>query len=326
MKKRLLRSLTAIAALFLLISGTYVAAQNSESGGSGIQISPTRTEVSLDKGASKDVTITVKNITPGPIVARAYLHDFESDDETGEPRLIVDPKETSAYSLRRFVKNLNDVNLNSGETKTVTFSLVAPADASPGAYFGAVRFAAIPQGSDNRQEEPQVGLTASVAHLLLVTVPGDVQVGAKLEKVGVERNGKSASIFIQPPLTGFVRVNNTGNGFIKPFGKVVVSKGGKEVYSYELNNRTPRSNVLPKSSRTFKDPIRNVSSFGRYTITANVSHTDGGEVISMSKSFWVIPVWLLVILAALLGAIFLTIFLWNKRAHRYRIKIRRKKK
>ena len=78
---------------------------------------------------------------------------------------------------------------------------------------------------------------------------------------------------------------------------------GKQVYSYELNNSTPRGNILPKSSRTFTDEVKNISKPGRYTATANVSHGTGGEVITQKVSFWYLPVWLIVTLLVLLAAI-----------------------
>jgi hypothetical protein len=77
----------------------------------------------------------------------------------------------------------------------------------------------------------------------------------------------------------------------------------KQVYNYELNNATPRGNILPKSSRTFTDELKNISKPGRYTITASISHGTGGEVIVQKVSFWYVPVWLLVIIAVLLVSI-----------------------
>ena len=90
--------------------------------------------------------------------------------------------------------------------------------------------------------------------------------------------------------------------------------GGKQVYSYEINNTTPRSNILPKTSRVFKDEIKNVNKPGRYTITANVSFGTGGEVISQKVSYWYIPVWLLIVISVfVLGVVIGGVLLYRKK-------------
>ena len=305
-----------------VLGGISAYAQNNQQGGSAIQISPTRTEMTLDKTETKDFTVTVRNITSGPLVAKVYLHDFESDNETGEPRIVTDPNKTSAYSLKKFITNLNDVELAKGESKNVKFTVAVPPDAVPGGYYGILRFAAVPKSQSTDNNQPQVGLTASVAHLVLVGVPGDVNAGLKIDGIWAERDGNRDRLFFQPPNKAAVRITNTGSGFLKPFGKVIITKGNKEVYSYEINKTSPPSNILPKSSRTFKDEIKNIGSFGRFTITAHISYAEGGEVVSLSKSFWVIPTWLLVVILVLVIALVFTLYKLFERSRR---RSRRKK-
>ncbi len=96
-------------------------------------------------------------------------------------------------------------------------------------------------------------------------------------------------------------VKNVGNSFLKPFGKVTVKNmSGKEVYSYEINNTDPRGNVLPNTERAFTDELKNIGSFGRYTIVSGVTYGDGGEILTQESTFWVIPFWFVAVAVVIL--------------------------
>lgn len=296
-----------VAGLLVASSVLPAQAQTTGSGGSGIQIIPTRTEISISPGEIRDVTLTLKNVTRSVIVAKGFIHDFEPDNVTGEPQIIVDPNTKSAFSLKDYIRGLEDYELQPNETKDVVVQFSIPPDAAPGGYYGAIRYAAVPKEQIESEGDRTVALTASVASLVLIEVPGDVTESIRIDKVAVEIGGQERSFFLKGPDKAAVQISNTGNSFVKPFGIVTVKRGNKEIYSYQLNNIGQRGNVLPKSSRIFKDDIKNVSSFGKYVITANVSYTDGGEVITVNKTFWVIPLWALILAGVLLLLVVLLI-------------------
>lgn len=317
----------AIVALSSLsIISTTVQAQQ-EQGGSGLSISPTRTELSLLPGASDVVTVSLRNITSGPIIAKVTIDDFEPDNETGEPRLIVDPDRKSKASISSFAKGVDDIRLEVGESKDIAIPVDVPPDAAPGGYYGAVRFQAIPVGEDQDQGEGnQVSLTANVLSLVLIEVPGDIEqkVAVNFAKAFIDEN--SGSVFTRKPNFVGVEIDNQGNSFVKPFGRVVVKDmRGNEVFDYELNNSNPRSNVLPESTRVFKDRLMNIEKKtvngeesqdeispitmpGRYSIEANVSYGNGGEVLTVTSTFWYLPPWfliaLVIVIALLVGVVY----------------------
>lgn len=273
-----------------------------DTSGSGLSISPTRTELTIEPGSAETVKISLKNVSGTDIVANATVNDFESDDETGEPRLLPESDTQNPASIARFINNLDDVELKKDEKKDIELALQVPADAPPGAYYGVVRYTAVPVGQ--RSDPGQVALTASVGTLVLIEVPGDIKEQIQVLSLKALRDGKGGSFFFKQPDQVAVRIKNTGNSFSKPFGRVSVSQaGGKEVYSYELNNTDPKSNILPNSNRTFVDKVENIKTPGRYTVTANISHGKGGEVLTQRTSFWYVPAWL----AAVLGVILLAI-------------------
>ena len=318
MRKRLSGLLIALVVIFTA-QGGLVHAQGSsgtQQGGNGLSITPTRFEFTIERGKAETANIQIKNVTEKPILARAFLNDFEPDGNSGNPRLIIDSQEQSSSSIKDFVIGLEDVNVGPGETVPVNLPIQIPENAAPGAYYGAIRFqAAPPESSKDDSTNPQVALNASVAALVLVEVPGDITEKIEITNVSAYIDTKKGVLFTKKPNKSGIEIKNLGNGFSKPFGRVSVNGpwGKGEVNSYELNNTSPRGNILPKSSRLFINDISGISLPGRYTIQANISHGRGGEVLTTTTSFWYIPIWLVGILGVLLiGLVGVAFYLFRK--------------
>lgn len=293
--RKVVASLLAVG--LLVVSVAPVAAQQEN--GSGLSISPTRTELSIKPGEAGTVSITLKNVTKGSVTAKALVNDFEADNDTGEPKLITDDTKQSAASVRNFLLGLDDIPLAPGEQKDIVIPVQIPSDASPGAYYGVIRYQAVPK-SEGAQGAGQVALTASVGSLVLIEVPGNITEKIQLQSVKAYLNGKTGTVFTKKPTQVGVKIKNLGNSFAKPFGQVQIQNmAGKQVGSYELNNSTPRGNVLPSAERTFKDDLKGVSAPGRYKIIANISYGSGGEVLNYVSTFWFVPVWLLIVVGVL---------------------------
>jgi hypothetical protein len=310
--KRLITGIVLIA--LVAIAPLKLGVAQTQEGGSGLQITPTRTEMSLLPGEQKEFEITVKNVTQGPVDVKSAFNDFESDGVTGEPQIVVDPNREIGNSMKDYVKGLEDFSLKKDESKNVKLTVDFPAESSPGGYYGVVRFQAVPQGQG--EGETQVSLNASVASLLLVEVSGDIKEQIQIDSINscnlsddqlkeaaTKCENSKSLFFATNPTAASIKIANQGNSFTRPFGRVTVNRGSSEVYAYELNNKEPRGVILPGSTRIFTDKIENVNKFGKYTITANISHGQGGEVITKSASFWYIPVWALLVIAAVIVSI-----------------------
>lgn len=287
--RRVVMSFMGMLTLFALLP--QASAQSSTStGGSGLSISPTRAELTINPGKADSIELTLKNISGVDIIAKAEINDFEADGTTGEPKILVNSKTESPTSIRKFLVGVSDVSLKKDESKKLSIPVQIPDKAVSGAYYGVIRYTA---EAVNKTEaaERQVALNASVGLVVLIQVPGNITEQIQAVKINVERNGHGGSIFFTSPNAADITLKNTGNGFSKPYGHVSITKGKKEVFSYEMNNTDPRSNILPGSTRTFKDEIKNVSGLGHYTITANLSYGQGGDILTLKSSFWVLPVW-----------------------------------
>lgn len=301
--------------LGLAVATLGVVAQEQDSG-SGLQISPTRSEVTALPGEQKTISLILRNVTQGDVLAKIALNDFESDNTTGNPQIIVDTNKRTPYSISPMLKGMQDVELKKGETKEVKLTIDVPPNTSPGAYYGAIRYAANPKGATELPEgQRQVALTASVAHLVFVEVPGDIKQQIQIESLDIQKDDKKSSFFLRAPNKASIQIKNKGNGFSRPFGKVIMKNPfGKEVYSYDVNDFDPRRTILPNSSRVFEDSIKNVKTPGKYKVIGSVAYGDGGEVINYETSFWYIPTWLFItIIALIVGAIVLSYYIYHKR-------------
>ncbi|HEX5395042.1 MAG TPA: hypothetical protein VFW52_01695, partial [Candidatus Saccharimonadales bacterium] len=250
--------------------------------------------------------------------AQASIYDFESDNNTGSPKILGESKGDNPHSISKFVSGLEDVPLKVGEQKKVTLPVQAPSNAVPGAYYGIIRYKAVPAGA-NAPAPGEVSLSASVGTIVLISVPGNVKEQVQLTGLHVYKDTTDATLFFDKPNKAGVEIKNLGNGFVKPFGTVEINNmAGKKIYSYQLNNTNPRATILPNSSRIFTDAIKNISGPGRYTVTASVSYGTGSQVLTLKKTFWYIPLWLAGIILAVLLLLVLLAYLAYRRYRRDR--------
>jgi hypothetical protein len=304
----------AVASLLVLTTLPFASAQQSPSG-SGLSISPTISEYTIKPGQSASLTITLKNITVDDVVAKGSINDFTSDNITGNPKIITDNSITSPNSIKKFVANIDDVPLAKGQQKKIVLGLDVPKNTPPGAYFGIVRYRAVPKAL-NTPGPGQVALTASVGSIVLITVPGNLREQVQVNGLKVYRGARSGTFFIKSPTSIGITISNFGNGFVKPFGTVEVHDVfNKTIATYQFNNPKQPGNVLPNSQRTFQNNIKGVNKIGRYTVLASVSYGNGSQVLTLKKNFWYVPLWLVVILLAILAAL---IFLAVRSYRRYR--------
>ena len=297
------RSFALVGALFalLLFATNLSSAQVTTGGGNGFRISPVRSEYTIEKGGSQLLTITIENPTDSNVLAQPVVNDFiSSDNETGEPRLILDDSvEPPKNSFKRLVETPSEIELGPREQKEVPITVRVPENANAGGYYGAIRFvpAAAP-GSGN------VGLTASVGTIVLVRVPGNLTERLDLVELTAGQNGKSKSFFTGGDVSVLSRLKNDGDIHLQPFGKVQIKNMfGSVVHEYEFNNVDPRANILPGSIRKFEDVIEKPDKgwVGRYSITVNLGISQGsGNLITSTATFWYMPVWALIVLAIII--------------------------
>lgn len=292
-----------ICGLLVFSLAPFVFAQQSNPSGSGLSISPTITQLTINPGGSNHVNITLKNITVDDVVARGEVNDFKADNNTGNPQIITNSNTVSPNSIKKFVSNIDDVPLAKGQQKSVIIGLDVPKNATPGAYYGIIRYRAIPKALAT-PGPGQVALTASVGTIVLVTVPGQVREQVQVNGIHVFRGAREGSFFVRPPDSIGIEISNFGNGFVRPFGTVEVHDVlNKTVSTFQFNNPKQLGNILPASKRTFTNNIKGLNKIGRYTVEASVSYGSGSQVLTLQKNFWYVPIWLVILLLLILGTL-----------------------
>lgn len=293
-----------VATLVLSIAHT-VSAQAQAA--NTLKVSPVRSDIQIKAGESSKVDVTVTNLTSKAILVKPIENDFIQGDESGTPSIILDENEYApTHSLKRFMKPLGNVTIPANDSKVVTVQITVPKDAKAGGYFGAIRFAPTTPDSGG-----QVNLSASVASLVLLTVPGPVDEKLNLTDFSILQAGKSATDFRTPKdLKLSFRFENVGNIQLGPFGKVSVKQGDKVVYDYDFNNKNPRDVILPDGARRWEVPLENIGEFGHYTVNATFTYGSKNQSIDVEKSFWVIPTaYIIGAIAAVVLLIGLIVFL-----------------
>lgn len=280
----------------------------SAAGGNGLRVSPVRSDVIVNPGQTKAVTITVTNITSTPALFQAVINDFTANsNETGEPAIILNSSEfAKGHSLKRFIKAIPNFTLQPGEQKNVSVTITVPADAAGGGYYGAVRFAPATPGAANQT----VSLAGSVGSLILATVPGDIKSQLSIASFDVRSGVHPRSLFTSNKgISTQVRFQNEGNIQEQPFGKILLKdRSGEILAQYEVNSVDPRGNVLPDSIRKFNIPLEKVGSFGIFKLEGNFGYGSNGQLLSASTTFYVVPLIAIILFIALVAVLAFLIF------------------
>ncbi len=268
-----------------------------------LKVSPVRSDIEVKAGETKKVQLTITNLTKASITVKPILNDFIAGDERGTPALILEEGEFApTHSLKRFLKPLPNITIEAGKIRAVDVTIAVPKGAQAGGYFGAVRFApTTPDGGG------QVNLTGSVASLMLLSVPGPAVEKLDMTEFNIQQGGKTGSFFQSSnDLQATVRFVSKSNIQLGPIGKLSVKEGDKVVYETDFNNKDQRDMILPDSARRWDIPLKNIGSFGNYTVSATFSYGAKNETVEVTKSFWVVPL-IVIIVAA--GAVLVLILL-----------------
>ncbi|MDB5175542.1 MAG: hypothetical protein JWM81_400 [Candidatus Saccharibacteria bacterium] len=312
---------TALLLTLAVVLGSGVTGTAKAAGGNGLRVSPVRTELTIDPGKSEVVNITVTNVTTAKSDLQAVVNDFAaSSDESGQPAIVRDGASASLkHSLRQYVQAIPKFSLQPGEQRSIPVTIKIPANAAGGGYYGSVLFA--PADADPAGKN--VYLAGSVGSLILVRVSGDVKSQLNLASFDTRRKDDAKSLFTSNKgIDAVVRFRNEGNIQEQPFGKILLkNRSGKILDQYEINNTTPRGNVLPDSIRKFTIPLNKVGSFGIYKLEGNFGYGSNGQLLSASTTFYVIPTALIALFIVLAALIVFLIFGLPRLIRRYNQRI-----
>lgn len=299
-RKFITASLVAVVAVSAVFAGHALAQADTTAGTANtLKISPLRHDIVADPGETKTVKIIVTNPSSGPVSVKPIQNDFvASDAEDGSPAIILDEdKYADRNSLKRYMQPVESFDVGPGESVAVEVTIVVPADAEAGGYFGAIRFA--PTSPDGGG---QVNTSPSVASLVLLRVNG--QVSEKIELTDFQLlQSKKATNFLTSTedLAMLIRFRNTSMVQLAPFGTVTVQRGNEVVHTASFNNASEQKDmVLPDSARRWNVALGDVEGLGRYKVTATFAYGSTNQTIEATQGFWVVPLPIIIAAAAVL--------------------------
>ncbi len=301
-----LLALTALLATSLAVLSFAPAA--GAAGAQSFQISPPTANYAADPGSHSSGTIKVTNLTDTLISLKVGRQNFVAKGEEGEIELVdnADP----LYSLAPWF-NISEpaVDVPARATKEVHYTVDIPANAEPGGRYGSIIFSSIPPKLPAGQSGASVVQT--IAGIVFERINGVAN-----EKLEVASFGAEKSFYEYGPVKISTRLKNTGTVHEKATGTITVKNMlGIKVASIPLDEHF----VIPGSIRHLKNdwptgkkqPIL----FGRYTATLDATYA-GGQKITASTSFTVLPWKVLAVILVVLILLILVFWRGRKRLSR----------
>jgi len=305
MKSKIALIVFSTVASFTLFAAPYASAATEAT---GYTVSPVETEITVNKGTTQTVELSVQNPSSTTVDVKAVINDFvASNDESGSPRLILNSNaQLPADNFESLVAPIGNITLGPLAKVYFPVTITIPLNANSGGYYGAVRF--IPTSIN---QTGNVGLTASVGSIFLITVPGNLIERISLTQLSAaDKSGNPSSFLTSGSVSVLTRLDNTGNIQLQPFGNIIIKNMfGHIVGSYQFNNSVPRANILPDSIRKFINPLTGSSWFGRYTVVETIAYQQGtGNYITSSASFYYFPVWFLILVVVIVALLVVGIY------------------
>jgi len=320
-----------VAALAVLIATVYaVPAPSASAASSSLSIAPKKT-YEIEPGKTVNDTLVIRNIdTVNDLQLTMRVIDFTYNGDDGTPKLMIDPNEPlTTWSLRSFLSVPQTVEIPAGGSKSVDMSVSMPANLGAGSYYSAILY------STGAPDGGNVGLSASGATLVFVTVPGEVNEKLTLTKFGayLENGAKKnyATVMATMPYKLAYTVKNEGNVFESPVGSIKL----RDIFGREqvINNVNPTSSLaLIGQERTFTACIKLESKDvnfqgsatktntcanpglwpGPYTATLDIFYGQNGNLtqeITKTTIFWYLPWWF--VITALIVLAVAAFFIWR---------------
>lgn len=262
---------------------------NTGGGAQALEIGPTVLSFNANPGQTVTAKIIVRDVSSTSLIVTNEINDFTADGEDGTPKILLQDDDSNPYSIKKWIEPVSKMTMKTKEVKEIPIKIVIPANASPGGYYGVIRFT----GTPPELEDTGVSLSSSIGTLLILTVNGDVKENLTVEEYSVNYKDKTGTLFETAPINFVVRLKNNGNIHEEPYIRVAVKDMfGNPVAGVKLNS--PPKKVLPNSIRKYDEEfgssvIGNKMLFGHYSAEVTIKYGKSDQVITKTISFWVIP-------------------------------------
>jgi len=178
---------------------------------------------------------------------------FVGEDESMQ--FIPEVKEDNMYSMQNWIEfPENNVLTQPGGGAELKYTITVPADAASHAYYAAI----FVQGKSPTAAEGSVSVGASVAHLVLLEVTGDLKSELTFKNfslTAIEPDPEQAAAERAKNEARFeTLVHNTGNTHTAPDGKIVIYNADKTAKEEILLNKDSY-NAMPERDKTLTNKL-----------------------------------------------------------------------
>lgn len=272
-----------VAALVLLVAASLFlgGAHDAHAASTGLSIQPIKVSETIQPGSSASGSILLTNASDEDIQVEATVQDFIPDAGTDSIKFI--GRAPGVTTVRDWITIGGNQTFifKKGESRSIPYTITAPANAEPGSHFGVAFFKA------TRLEDAQAGIKVGtqVGMLIFVTVPGDFKQQGSIEHF-------AAPSFVEgSPVDFTMNFENTGTVHFEPKGTITITNMfGSVVGEVPIEGQV----VLPTGVRALK--FRWMTSdilMGLYTATATVNDGSGNPMTTATATFWAFPLWYL---------------------------------
>ncbi len=283
-----------IASVFGVVS---LARAVDQAPGQALEIAPPVLNLKANPGETINTTINLRDISSSALQVTGTVDDFTANGEDGVPKILLDANEPTPYSIKTWVQPLSKLTLKPRQIEALPIVIKVPANASPGGYYGVIRFTATPPG----MESSGVSLSASLGALVFIRVNGAANESLVFDAFYASKTNKDESswLFEEQPITFNQRIKNNGNVYEQPTGQIAVrDMFGNLVANVNVN--LERRSILPGTTRRLDQPLdkSNIGDrilFGLYHAKLVLNYGESNKQITSEISFWVIP-WRLIVL------------------------------
>lgn len=278
-------------------------------GNFSLQVSPSPLVATLKPGESKELELKIRNASTGTEELKIEARSFRFDSVTGEVKL----NDTAPSEVSDWISFSDPVfTIKPGAWFTQKVRINLPHDTGFSYSFALV----INRTSQPKSNTAGQQLRGSVAVFTLINVdrPGATR-GLDLTSLTT-----SQRIYEYLPVTVDIKLKNTGNTIVQPYGNLFINRGGDTTNTpaTTLPVNGNQSYLLPGTERTlsatwsdgfplYKTTTDNVGKsrtslswnwenlthfrFGRYTARVVAVYNDGVRDVPIEKEvvFWVIP-------------------------------------
>lgn len=274
----LFRALTVVL-FFVVLSPVLVHAQNS----AGVSINRATIESPADPGDIMEESFEVTNLSNEEQTYYIFTRDIVGVRDGNAPEFAREGQELTGFEISTWIDLPSEpLVVPAGGKATVDFTINVPENATPGSHFGGVFVSVEPP----KFREIGASVGYDVASIVSIRISGDAIVNAQIREFSTEK-----IIHGSTDVTFTVRVQNTGNVLVRPFGPLeVYNMFGRRVHTATFNDTA--GGVFPGTIRDFtQDWIDENPGFGRYQAVLSLIYEDNGgnRTIDATVSFWILP-------------------------------------